>query len=361
MHQIHDKKNVIKLIVPTGLIAKSLLMDSKIYLIVNLFIGFVFVFKGLFVIYAAFNIESSEEILISRIEDLFNRINDILLGVCVIYFRINRSKYQRSFSSLSQILVTDNTVADQYVSHHRKIFRYIYLFAIVYEFLSDLVMDYPPYISKMIKHDHTVIRKTFAIIVRLLVSYAWILFVQFIFETCVHLQSAFIVISSNVSRVNKRSPLSSHKIQTFRQMYSQTGEIIANIDSFLVLTVLGLYIYLVATCHFNLVKLFHGEKTSESIMGLIFFGSHTVYLIFMTFHFVHVNLLSVKCYETVYSLSFGYYSPEIINEIRLFLERIGRHDVGFTFAKIFVISSNFVSSLATISLTIALAAPNLLQ
>ncbi|XP_025018543.1 uncharacterized protein LOC112539945 [Tetranychus urticae] len=77
------------------------------------------------------------------------------------------------------------------------------------------------------------------------------------------------------------------------------------------------------------------------------------------YHMIYINHLATRIYEQVYSFSFRTDSMIVSKEIQMFLTRIALANVGLTFLDIFVITPSCATSLATISLTIALATPTL--
>ncbi|XP_025018542.1 uncharacterized protein LOC112539942 [Tetranychus urticae] len=77
------------------------------------------------------------------------------------------------------------------------------------------------------------------------------------------------------------------------------------------------------------------------------------------FHMIYINHLALIIYEQVYSFSFKTGSLIVSKEVQIFLTRISRANVGLTFLDIFVITPTCATSLATISLTFALATPTL--
>ncbi|XP_025016796.1 uncharacterized protein LOC112538941 [Tetranychus urticae] len=149
-----------------------------------------------------------------------------------------------------------------------------------------------------------------------------------------------------------------------RLLYVKATDASKCINSFFFLIIFSYYVYFALNCIFSFDFFFESIKDSwyMLIRHLIRMIGQFSYMLIVTYAFIHVNQLSVGIFDKVYSLTLTTSgSFEYSNEINLFLLRVGRFDAGFTFAGLFVITPSFVSSLATISLTLGLAIPSLFR
>ncbi|XP_025017508.1 uncharacterized protein LOC112539317 [Tetranychus urticae] len=152
-----------------------------------------------------------------------------------------------------------------------------------------------------------------------------------------------------------------HAIKSVRHMHSQTIQFSRKIDSFFRLTLLNTLGFLTIYSICNIGLILAPNQTMMRVLTII--GKAILFLAILSvsvYHFARVNYLSLQIFNKVYDLSLSpnlVRSIETMNEINLFLFRIRRDDVGFTFAGLCVVSVNFISSLAIIALTIGLALP----
>uniref|UniRef100_T1KI59 Gustatory receptor n=1 Tax=Tetranychus urticae TaxID=32264 RepID=T1KI59_TETUR len=80
---------------------------------------------------------------------------------------------------------------------------------------------------------------------------------------------------------------------------------------------------------------------------------------FITYNAVKINYLASKGFHHTYQLSFTKNSSNHIAEASLLMYRMGRNDIGLTFANLFTITASFVTSLATLCITFILAFPTI--
>ncbi|XP_025017510.1 uncharacterized protein LOC112539319 [Tetranychus urticae] len=197
----------------------------------------------------------------------------------------------------------------------------------------------------------------------------YILTIQFIIECCIYTQSTFIPINTLLDTLLHQNQQSTQldinrMAKLTRVHYTKIIKSIRYIDKFLTYAILVFYLYFIGHCIFVFNEFF---QVSGSIYWRLynvfrFFGESS-YLVLTTYHLVRVHQLSVQMFAKVYDLSYSLASDsfEAVNEINLFLFRIDRNDVGFTFAGLCLVSPSFVSSLASIALTLGLALPNFID
>ncbi|XP_053200927.1 uncharacterized protein LOC128386000 [Panonychus citri] len=134
-----------------------------------------------------------------------------------------------------------------------------------------------------------------------------------------------------------------------------------------------------AECFFKDLVTFHYSRNSLDIIMLFFsiafrvedsvhliihvIWSFIILINILAITFLTTNLNSVHvnsegALEDLYELSFETDSVPMIDQIKSFLNRITKANVGFTFADLVLISPNFITSLLTLSFTILLGLIN---
>uniref|UniRef100_T1KRK0 Gustatory receptor n=1 Tax=Tetranychus urticae TaxID=32264 RepID=T1KRK0_TETUR len=197
------------------------------------------------------------------------------------------------------------------------------------------------------------------------------LFLQFIIECTIYCQSSFIPLNNLLDAFmrqqnNRSTPINIDGVaRIIRLHYKKTTKSINCMNTFLTVAICTFYLYFIGHCIFAFgIILSYTSSTNLLSYAITRFLGGTCYLVFTTYHLVRVNQLSVQMFDRVYDFSFSLNSSHSIitmNEINLFLLRVNRNDVGFTFAGLCLVSPSFVSSLATISLSIGLALPSFIK
>ncbi|XP_053207973.1 uncharacterized protein LOC128392023 [Panonychus citri] len=354
----HQISRNVKLPLPSGLIAILIRSNRRVYKLIIFLISILLIVSGLARLYFS---NRKVTLSIDRLDRIWNRIYDISIGFCILVLIFNRNCYNQFIIELDELIPSQfKPLVGQYIVRRRKYLQLCTLISVLYElFYMFSVEPFVSLLSKKIVSNPMIFQLIGLTILRLIYSVAWINYHIFLAEICVHLQSIFIGIFANIESIDKQNRNLFDQIRFARLIYFEAGEMVKRLDSYLILSILSFYVYTIGTCHLNFLGLFDNE--TPPILNCIYFIGETVYLVTITYQLVYVNWLSVKSYTKVYSLSFGSPSLEVVNEVNLFLTRISGHDIGFTFCKLFVITSKFVSSLATISLTIALAVPSFLN
>uniref|UniRef100_T1KRK5 Gustatory receptor n=1 Tax=Tetranychus urticae TaxID=32264 RepID=T1KRK5_TETUR len=249
-----------------------------------------------------------------------------------------------------------------YVNKWQKINRFI----IILQLLIRITMRFFEYYANPFHLTYNYID----IILSYMCELGLILEQQFIYETCIYLQSNFIFfhffLDSLTKKVNESPGVDVyHVIKLVRHMHSHTIEFTRRIDPFFRLTVFNTFGFLSVYSICIIGMLSATDQTISQILILIGRATYFATLIFVTsYHFARVNYLSMQICNTVHGFTLSpnlARSIDTMNEINLFLLRISRDDVGFTFAGLCVVSVNFISSLAIITLTIGLALPGIFK
>uniref|UniRef100_T1KRG7 Gustatory receptor n=1 Tax=Tetranychus urticae TaxID=32264 RepID=T1KRG7_TETUR len=303
---------------------------------------------------------------IIRYEQLLIQMYSLCLGLTIMNFEFNRSVYI-TYLDCYQTIVSEHfsKSSSKFVNKWVKIIRFWVLIAFLYELTTITIHTYLRYFHKI----GLQVNFFATILVVLISQVSYILSMQFIIECCIYCQATFIPINTllnNFLHQNKHStPIKMYRMaRVTRSYYFETIKSIRYMDKFLAFAVLVFYFYFSGRCIFLFGRFFQGSSTIYlQIYNFFRFFGEASYLVLVTYHLARVNRLSVKIFDKVYALTHSSNSDSVesINEINLFLLRIDRNDVGFTFAGLCLVSPSFVSSLATISLTVGLALPNLFK
>ncbi|XP_053212601.1 uncharacterized protein LOC128396102 [Panonychus citri] len=185
---------------------------------------------------------------------------------------------------------------------------------------------------------------------------------DFLLQVSSHIEAIFMYVNRNLNSllVNKNSESLTDKIQQLRQFHFYGEESVRLIDKFLHGYIAGVYITIVP---FMLVGLYRLLYLSSSLVDILF----SIFGLFIsvsmtsavTFNAVKINTVASKYFNVVYELSFADKTFEYYRENSLLMYRMGRHDIGLTFANLFTISPSFVTSLLTLCITFVLAFPSI--
>uniref|UniRef100_T1KCM0 Gustatory receptor n=1 Tax=Tetranychus urticae TaxID=32264 RepID=T1KCM0_TETUR len=183
-------------------------------------------------------------------------------------------------------------------------------------------------------------------------------FLGFLIQTFLYIQSCFLQVEHEIHTLNASNrELDIVSIRQIRYVYCIAIENTEMLNSFLFFLIGQQFILSFVATHSSLAALI---ANPNFIATVITFGNIMTFSL-VIYHMIYINHLATRIYEQVYSFSFKTDSLKVSKEIQLLLTRIARADVGFTFLDIFVITPTCVTSLATISLTIALATPALVK
>ncbi|XP_025018285.1 uncharacterized protein LOC112539758 [Tetranychus urticae] len=183
-------------------------------------------------------------------------------------------------------------------------------------------------------------------------------FLRFFIEGCLYIHTCFMRVEHQIETLNKStSALSIDDIRKVRRLYCFAVETTEKFN-YLFMPITALY-FVISTVksHYSFVFAISAPSLVTLIMSLVEIAN----FILITYYMVYINHLSTRIYQSVYSLTFKTDSLFANKEVHIFLARIERADVGFTFLDLFVITPTCVTTLATISLTIALATPTLIR
>uniref|UniRef100_T1KRK6 Gustatory receptor n=1 Tax=Tetranychus urticae TaxID=32264 RepID=T1KRK6_TETUR len=302
-----------------------------------------------------------------KYEKTLKQLNSLLVGLVILHFMFNRQLYIRYLNVYYSIAKNNfGLFSTEFVVKWTKFNQLFLTLALIVQLIITLDNYYVHYFNEF--------GFSLNMIVYSIVVYTAkcieILAIQFIIECCFYSQSTFLPLIDSLDTLaqsnNRPSQSDINRItKSIRLYYSETIRSIRYMDRYLTYAILVFYSYFIGHCIFLFGTLFYSNQSTYIFFMSVFeFCIKSLYLFLVTYHLIRVNQLSVQMFDKVYDLSYSLnadLSRRSINEINLFLLRIGRNDVGFTLAGLCLVSPSFVSSVATISLTIGLALPNFIK
>uniref|UniRef100_A0A158P5H0 Gustatory receptor n=1 Tax=Tetranychus urticae TaxID=32264 RepID=A0A158P5H0_TETUR len=343
---------------PSSLLGCSLLRKNVFSQVVFWVASIALISKAVYRLYLVIttSIEVSEPTdFIHRYENILDQLYPLCLGLIIMHFELNCSLYIKHLDCYHLIVSNHFGKASlEFVKKWVKTIRFWVIVAFIYEAVTTSTNNYLRYFNKF---GFTV--NMFAIVsIELIGQLSYILAIQFMIECCIYCQSTFIPSNTLLDTLSNRNKLSSpldinRMAKSTRVYYIKTIKSIRYMDRFLAYAILVFYLYFIGHCIFVFSSTLNIGSSPYMLCYSVFrFFGESSYLVPVTYHLIRVNQLSVQIFDKVYQLSFSFNSDqsiEAINEINLFLLRINRNDVGFTFADLCLVSPSFVSSLVSIS------------
>ncbi|XP_053208388.1 uncharacterized protein LOC128392393 [Panonychus citri] len=113
---------------------------------------------------------------------------------------------------------------------------------------------------------------------------------------------------------------------------------------------------------FNIVNIVdaHGDDKLARLYWIIYLVLDFSLLIYVTVRVVSVNQLSSQGLEDLYELSYFMRNQHLQHENDIFINRMLWKNVGFTFGNLFIINTNFITSMFTLALTLVITLANFL-
>ncbi|XP_025016816.1 uncharacterized protein LOC112538959 [Tetranychus urticae] len=177
-----------------------------------------------------------------------------------------------------------------------------------------------------------------------------------------YLQSVFIVIDNHLLHYQTNLHIigsNHHVLMSIRSVYMKAIIATRQLDKFNRYLIFGFYVYYTGYCLTIFGRFFYVANGSTAGNFIRFIGE-SAYVAVVTYYLVRINKLSISVYDRVYSFTLmKNKTNEFIHEVNFFLMRINQHDVGFTFGGLCIITTNFVSTILTIALTLGLGLPSL--
>uniref|UniRef100_T1JU78 Gustatory receptor n=1 Tax=Tetranychus urticae TaxID=32264 RepID=T1JU78_TETUR len=189
-----------------------------------------------------------------------------------------------------------------------------------------------------------------------------IFFLNIISDVCICLKAAFQLVTSQLKDFPKSTPDSTklHRLRYCRLLHSHAVRATRHAEKFLCFYISWYYFQYIMYNMANFVEVL-GDKHRYNWRSGSFFIWDTINLSYLTIKLVAVSELSANGLEDLYEISYDVNSIKLQFETHIFFNRMQLNNVGFTFAKLFFINTNFIASLLTLSLTIVLALANFLQ
>uniref|UniRef100_T1KAL0 Gustatory receptor n=1 Tax=Tetranychus urticae TaxID=32264 RepID=T1KAL0_TETUR len=299
------------------------------------------------------NSPTESETTLSVFNPIWLKIYSIYLGTVLLQFLVQRCNYKRFIYNIASLVPTECPSTKYYLTWQHGTSKLFITCGLLFELVLSVYTT--AHLTKVTMKDSSLLAIALSYFFHLIAACNWIMVLQLIIESCIHLKSTLVFINQIVSSIQADN-LTIEKVRSIRSTYSSIIQVTSQLDSFLVYSIFGFYLCILYNCHLHFTNLFIDNELSISNL-LCFFGTFS-YLLFVTYHIVSINYLVINFSEQIYSLSFLLFSTEINAEINLFLQRICHFDVGLTFAKLCIITPSFVASFATVLLSIALAAPS---
>uniref|UniRef100_T1K3R7 Gustatory receptor n=1 Tax=Tetranychus urticae TaxID=32264 RepID=T1K3R7_TETUR len=186
-----------------------------------------------------------------------------------------------------------------------------------------------------------------------------LLIIREIIGVSIYLQVAFKLVNSRVDSLMSKQAIDPNSLKSYRRHYSYAVKATRSVENYFRCYVTFFYVQYACYNIMNIVCAF-GPHPSKNIFWLFHFIVDTLLMIYLTIKLVSVNFLSRKSLDNLYEISFELDTMELKYENAIFMGRVLFTDVGFTFANLFTINTQFIASMMTLSLTIILALANFL-
>ncbi|XP_025018288.1 uncharacterized protein LOC112539760 [Tetranychus urticae] len=149
-------------------------------------------------------------------------------------------------------------------------------------------------------------------------------------------------------------------IKSIRFMHCVGSQLTLKADQFIRYFTAVNYFIMISFMLINLYSIiFLSESLSDYFAGIgLQFVVISMTAIF-TYYAIKINHLASKGFHHAYQLTFTENCPSSFAETSLLIYRMGRNDIGLTFANLFTITASFVTSLITLCITIILAFPTI--
>ncbi|XP_025017661.1 uncharacterized protein LOC112539405 [Tetranychus urticae] len=146
------------------------------------------------------------------------------------------------------------------------------------------------------------------------------------------------MVNSKVNSLVKNPPTNLESLICFRRYYSYAVKVTESVENYFRYFVTFFYVQYACYNIMNIVDAF-GGRSSMNIHWMFHTINDTLFMIYLTINLVSVNLLSRKCLDNLYELSFKMKRLDMKYENEIFIGRVLFTDVGFTFANFFTINT----------------------
>ncbi|XP_025017660.1 uncharacterized protein LOC112539404 [Tetranychus urticae] len=186
----------------------------------------------------------------------------------------------------------------------------------------------------------------------------YLIILREIVGVCIHLQAAFKLVNSKVDSLVNNQSTNLKSMICCRRYYSYAVKATKSVENYFRYFVTFYFVKYACYSIMNIVDAF-GDR-SMHLYWVLHTIIDTLLMIYLTINLISVNLLSRESLDNLYELSFKMKKMDMKYENEIFIGRVLFTDVGFTFANLFTINTQFIASMFTLSLTIILALANFL-
>uniref|UniRef100_T1JU70 Gustatory receptor n=1 Tax=Tetranychus urticae TaxID=32264 RepID=T1JU70_TETUR len=275
---------------------------------------------------------------------------NVLLTVLMLLFAFDWNHFRKFISHIKSLSLETDRLTVRTIKQNRRITQAL----LIVTFIIYMIIFYTQ--QKAISID-TVNPFVFNLLCfhEMLIRFVFLFFLNMICNICFWLKAAFNHINSQISDLHDTSDQSfGHlfcKIRDLRQKYSYA---VRSTQSAEKLFRWFITLYYIEYFTYNIVNIVMslGPKMNIDSIWLLFISIATLYFIILTYYLVSVNNLSREGLEDLYELSFKLNTAQSCHENDIFIARMALSDVGFTFANLFTINNNFITSVFTLSFTI---------
>ncbi|XP_053205312.1 uncharacterized protein LOC128389706 [Panonychus citri] len=98
----------------------------------------------------------------------------------------------------------------------------------------------------------------------------------------------------------------------------------------------------------------------KNVIWILFMVTDSILVAYLTVRLVSINQIATYGLEDLYNISFSLRTQQLQYENDTLINRMLWKNVGFTFGNLFVINTNFITSMFTLTLTLSITLANFL-
>uniref|UniRef100_T1KAD5 Gustatory receptor n=1 Tax=Tetranychus urticae TaxID=32264 RepID=T1KAD5_TETUR len=280
--------------------------------------------------------------------------NVVFLSRCVIAtFALDWKAFAAYIEQLSRVELDKDEESVKRINRERRIKNCVFFLSLISYIMITTI--------RFLAGTRTEIHNLFTLLVDSSMHIGHFFLLNLIVDLCVCLKAAFQYINHHLAhfQISSPDPMLS-ELRRNRIMYSCTIRASKEAEKFARHYIAWFYFQFILFNIVNIVDLL-GQKGETSIAFVLFMALDIINTAYLTLKLVAVNSVSTDGMEDLYEISFDLKSYNLQNENNLFLNRMLWRNVGFTFSNLFLINPNFITSLLSFSLTIALMIANFLR
>ncbi|XP_025017067.1 uncharacterized protein LOC112539092 [Tetranychus urticae] len=186
------------------------------------------------------------------------------------------------------------------------------------------------------------------------------LITDFSLQILLFICATFLHVNKRLEHLTKFPNSTEDNIGSIRLMHSFGSQMTLKADQFIRHFIACTYSMMITFILIDLYRMIYLSTTPTDyyISIIIQFVVISMTAVF-TYYVVKINAWASKGFHHAYQLSFTKNNPSHLAETSLLMYRMGRNDIGLTFANLFTITASFVTSLATLCVTFILAFPTI--